>query len=140
MELDGFCESLDIAFEYQGLQHYKHVEYFQTKAQFEKRQQDDERKQSLCKKNGIVLISVPEIGRYLNKTNNDVIDFIVKECRKADFQKIPKNIEYKNIDLIEVYSPDTEEHLNILNTIARKKGGKCLSEIYLGNEIKLTFQ
>jgi len=140
MELDGFCEPLNIAFEYQGLQHYKHVEYFQTKVQFEKRKQDDKRKQFLCKKHGIVLILVPEIGRYLNKTNNDVIDFIIKECRKAGFQKIPKNIEYKNIDLKEVYSPDTEEHLNILNTIARKKGGKCLSEIYLGNNIKLTFK
>ena len=30
--------------------------------------------------------------------------------------------------------------LNILNTIARKNGGTCLSKTYLGNNIKLTFK
>ena len=83
MELDGFCESLNLAFEYQWIQHYERVAYFQTKPQFEKRREDDKRKQILCKKYGITLILVPEIGRYINI--NDVRNFVIKECKKANF-------------------------------------------------------
>jgi len=97
MELDGFCKSLKIAFEFQGVQHYEHVEYFQTKTQFKKRREDDKRKRDLCNKHGIVLILVPEIGRYLNI--NDVKNFIIKECKNEGFQKLPKNIESKSVDL-----------------------------------------
>ena len=138
MELDGFCKSLKIAFEFQGVQHYEHVEYFQTKTQFKKRREDDKRKRDLCNKHGIALILVPEIGRYLNI--NDVKDFIIKECKNEGFQKLPKNIESKIVDLKEAYTPDSKEHLNILNTIARKNEGTCLSKTYLGNNIKLTFK
>jgi urease gamma subunit len=138
MELDGFCRPLNLAFEYQGIQHYERVEFFQTKTQFKKRIEDDKRKQVLCEEHEIVLILVPEIGRYINI--NDLKKFIIEECKKANYPKLPDNIESKNIDLIEAYTPDYREHLNILNTIARNNEGTCLSKIYLGNNIKLTFK
>ena len=31
LELDGYCEELDIAFEYNGEQHYKYIPYFHNK-------------------------------------------------------------------------------------------------------------
>lgn len=60
MELDGYCEALCLAFEYQGQQHYRHVRYFhRTLEDFIWQQQRDAEKRSLCKANGVTLIEVP---------------------------------------------------------------------------------
>lgn len=58
MELDGYCEELRIAFEYDGYQHFRKAWYDTDKA-FEKRVKRDRKKDELCKSAGIRLIRVP---------------------------------------------------------------------------------
>ena len=58
MELDGYNNELGIAFEYQGVQHYKEHIVFKD-ISLEQRQQDDKWKKKLCKQNGVLLIEVP---------------------------------------------------------------------------------
>ncbi len=58
LELDIFIPALKLAFEYQGIQHYKPVEHFGGRTQFKKRIENDERKRILCQANGIKLIVV----------------------------------------------------------------------------------
>jgi formylmethanofuran dehydrogenase subunit E len=54
MELDGFSEKLQLAFEYQGRQHYEDIGIFSSN--FEQRKSDDLFKAQLCRQHGITLI------------------------------------------------------------------------------------
>lgn len=54
--LDIFIPSLNVAFEYQGLQHYEAVDYFGGVASLLTSKERDKRKFELCKKNNIKLI------------------------------------------------------------------------------------
>jgi hypothetical protein len=65
LELDGYCEKLKIAFEYNGEQHYKPCRFFgdQTKEniikRFERQQFRDALKSKLCIEHGVRLVVVP---------------------------------------------------------------------------------
>lgn len=59
MELDGYSQTLAIAFEYQGFQHYSLGFLHRTPEDFAWQQQRDQEKRDLCKANGVTLIEVP---------------------------------------------------------------------------------
>jgi len=60
MELDGYSESLGLAFEYQGIQHYELCPWLhKTQQAFEAQKQRDQEKRELCKAHGVTLIEVP---------------------------------------------------------------------------------
>lgn len=61
MELDGYCEELDIAFEYQGEPHYHYIPFFHRNGEDDLKAQwtRDEQKRKECKELGIYLIEVP---------------------------------------------------------------------------------
>lgn len=59
LELDGYCEELKIAFEYQGEQHYKEI-HFKGKSNIRwKTPKYDDLKVSLCKENNVKLFIIP---------------------------------------------------------------------------------
>lgn len=57
--LDIYIPSQNIGIEYQGIQHYKSIEFFGGDTAFEHRKQLDERKRKLCSENGVKLIAWP---------------------------------------------------------------------------------
>jgi hypothetical protein len=60
LELDGYNEELKIAFEYNGIQHYKMSALFHRSIRdFEQQIQRDIDKREMCKKAGVLLISIP---------------------------------------------------------------------------------
>jgi len=60
LELDGYCRKHEIAFEYNGIQHYRYTPYFHDSfCAFERQQERDQRKQDLCQRYGLVLMTVP---------------------------------------------------------------------------------
>ena len=61
LELDGYCEELNIAFEYQGVQHYRYIPFFHRKGEedFHKQQERDKRKLELTTKKRIRIIYIP---------------------------------------------------------------------------------
>lgn len=60
LELDLYCEKLNLAIEYNGQQHYKHTELFHRRyLDFTKQQDRDKLKKQLCQKHGVKLIVVP---------------------------------------------------------------------------------
>lgn len=61
LELDGYCEELGIAFEYDG----KHFHRNGMNDLLEQMTRDD-RTNDLCKKNGISLIRIPHTYSYIN--------------------------------------------------------------------------
>jgi len=135
MELDGYCEKLKLAFEHQGRQHYNHVEFFHSENEFKKRQKDDEEKIKLCKEHNIVLIQVPAIPDKLKL--NEIKSFIIKKSPQLGIRCTPQNVE---VDLKRAYTLDNGIKLEILQNTARKRGGECLSDVYLGSTINHLFQ
>ena len=77
LELDGYCEELKIAFEYNGLQHYKsQPNFYHRNRSFQQQKRDDKNKKLLCKKNGVILIIVP----YAIKLDN-MKQYIIEKCK-----------------------------------------------------------
>ena len=58
LELDIYIPSIKLAFEYQGIQHFKAVEHWGGQKQLEKQQEHDQRKARICEGLGICLICV----------------------------------------------------------------------------------
>ena len=61
MELDGYCEELKLAFEYQGKQHHQKMPHYfhKQKDDFSYQLEKDETKRELCRNQGVNLIEVP---------------------------------------------------------------------------------
>lgn len=132
MELDGFCQELNLAFEYQGEQHYKIGPFTRNEKALQTRKADDLQKLQLCKANGVSLALIKytqdlsELPKFLkNFLSTNQIDL-----RIADFEK--------DIDFNKVYSH--KSRIQELDDIAVKKGGKCLSKKYIRGTEKLTWQ
>jgi hypothetical protein len=131
LELDGFNEELNIAFEYNGIQHYQFNKRFHNNTNsLEKRKRDDIQKQLLCEKNGVFLIVVKHdipkeaIFKYVfaQLSSHRYSDEIIKNSIEIDFRDLNT---WKRNEIFE------------LKQIAATRGGLCLSESYLGNKVKL---
>jgi len=58
LELDCYNAKMKLAFEYQGIQHYKPIEFFGGQDKYEKRKERDRVKKEICEKKGINLIEI----------------------------------------------------------------------------------
>lgn len=89
LELDGYCEELNLAFEYDGEQHSKYHHHYHNgnPENFFKQQERDILKEELCKKNSIELIRIPHTFDHKNET--ELEDYILQ-----------KLIETKNIFIL----------------------------------------
>jgi hypothetical protein len=69
LELDGFCEEHNIAFEHHGIQHYEYNEFFHDGdvQNFELQKLRDETKSRLCSENNIKLIIIPALNKITPK-------------------------------------------------------------------------
>ncbi len=70
LELDGFCEEIGVAFEYNGRQHYENVPFFHNNRpeNLIAQQRRDSMKEELCFKHWIVLITIRYDDPCLEKT------------------------------------------------------------------------
>lgn len=81
LELDSFNESIKLAVEYNGEQHYKEIPHFHRKENaFQEQQDRDKKKLKLCEENKVDLIIIPYTYSYVNK--QEMEDFIKKEYIK----------------------------------------------------------
>ena len=123
MELDGYCEELKIAFEYNGIQHYKKGYFMKSDSMLEKRIGDDKQKRVLCSENNVVLF---------------VIDYSLPEQEFRKFiieqSKLFKIDEYVNplakIDLSSAYI--SSDHFDKLKKIVHEKNGILLENFWQG--------
>jgi hypothetical protein len=68
LELDGYCDALKLAFEYDGGQHSKYTPYFHRKGpqEFVYQVKKDNYKTLMCKKKGIKLIRIPSFVPFMD--------------------------------------------------------------------------
>lgn len=131
MELDGYCEKLGLAFEYQGEQHYGPHRMFQRTRGFKRQFEDDALKRKLCRLHKVILIGIP-----YTIPNDDKLQYIKKACERAGV-RLParsKDVDYRSLD---VYSP---QKIIEMQNLAKQQGGKCLSNYYINKETKLRWQ
>jgi hypothetical protein len=90
MELDGYCEEIKLAFEHQGLQHYKEISFFHGEEgksnSFSSQIARDKAKKEICKKMGIKVLYFREAWKLKDKDNIYVKNYFLKELEK---EKIP---------------------------------------------------
>ena len=98
MELDGYCDALKLAFEFNGPQHYMfYPKYHKTRIDFLEQLERDKLKLKLCQKHGIILIIVPYTLSY-----NDFQEFITREYERLTGKRLenhPKR-DWKNFKSI----------------------------------------
>jgi hypothetical protein len=139
MELDGYSKELKIAFEHQGEQHYSIRSLYSVSSEsLARRKKDDRRKRTLCSRHGVTLIIVPEIpGRIRIE---DVESYIKKELARLGV-RIPAAVTSKEINLRKAYSTSgTQATYMDLCKIAKDQGGRCRSDHYIGDNVKLEWE
>lgn len=119
LELDGYCEDLNLAVEVNGIQHYKKIEYFhKDNNKFIKQQRHDEIKKEKCKEKNINLIIIPY---YIQ--NNNLVTYIIKKCKKIGHINIYKNINKINLEeLTFSCSKLNNYYIKLCSKIKEKKG------------------
>lgn len=130
LQLDGYNKKLNLAFEYQGIQHYKLNGIRYNKQELDYQQQCDQIKRDTCKEKRITLIEVPYTIKY-----EDMEKFIIdKYFISTGIKILFKNIDYKKFN---VYSTDK---LKEMQDIAKSHRGECLSKIYINNYTPLKWR
>jgi hypothetical protein len=131
MELDGYCESLGLAFEYHGQQHYQSGSLFQPdENSLRTRKRDDMRKARLCSDNSVHLITIPYTTQ-LPKVP-ELIYGIAQELGFRPLLKTPAAVKVADFVLPELIAA--------MQTMAKERGGDCLSTFYVNNNTKLRWR
>jgi len=131
LELDGYCKKLKLAFEYNGIQHYKFIKkWHKTKEGFRKTKERDLCKKEWCNSHKVNLIVIP---CQIAKNDQDLLDFLSPKLNVLDI----KNTNSLR-DLSEFYTSNSQ--LQELKKIAKEKGGKLLSTFYNGTKTRLQWQ
>ena len=132
MELDGYAQSLGLAFEYQGHQHYEPVPYLYSNLdKFKQRQQDDECKRHLCVQHGVTLLEIPYHVSH-DKLQEHLIEMLNGLKRKLIIDNSPVKIGQLGVW--------QRKHLEEMQSIAIARDGKLLSKFYINSQTKLRWR
>lgn len=131
LELDGYCSDLNIAFEYNGKQHYEFMPYFhKSHVDFEKQIERDNRKAEECQRAGINKLDIP----YLEATNKKYLTkFISYLLKKLNVIIDESKINWENFHGKRKFLEETIKN-------AARIHATCLSKTYFTAKTKLTFK
>ncbi len=89
LELDGYNEDENIAFEYQGEQHYKHMKHWHRNgATLEDQQKRDRAKVRRCERRGVILIVIPYT--YTHNDPDAMYEYIDEELDRQIKARVRK--------------------------------------------------
>ena len=133
MELDGYNQELNLAFEYNGLQHYILVEksYF-NKNTFKSQKERDKMKKDLCRRNGVNLVVIPYYIKHAEK-----LDFILKECNKLGYDTTNVPVDLFDYRSLSIYN---KNRLDEINKEVKQWGAVCISESFIDHFSHLRFR
>jgi len=133
MELDGFNDSLRLAFEYQGSQHYiESPELFHRDRTLDSQKEHDRVKRELCIQNGITLIEVPYSVSY-----EDMPTYIWTKCKHAGYDIDKPDLIVNELFIDEVRNASKLEEMK---KIAKERRWECLSKVYINSKTKLRWR
>lgn len=133
--LDGYNEKEKLAFEYHGVQHFKHNDHFHREGgkSLLDQQKKDQFIRDKCTSEGIILIEVNTLP--INFTIDELIKSSIDAVVIATGKAVDKNLIEKFRGL-----PHGLANLAALHKIAKSKGGECLATKYLGCSSLLLFR
>lgn len=126
--LDIFVPSINTAIEYQGIQHYKEVDYFGGEEHLKKQKENDELKKKLCDDNNIKLIEWlynDPISEILIKEKLGLISpksttsDMATELEKLEKIEKNKNDNYNNI--LSYYTKSVDDMEKLINSMKNIK-------------------
>lgn len=133
-ELDGYCEDLKIAFEYQG-----HPSHWDIKnKEYKEVSKRDELKKNICNKLNIDLIVIPKLSNTDLESNlifNKILSIINKSCNYEKLLNIKTEgfiINFRKIN-------HSCEMLKELEVIAKENDAKLLTKEWKGAKNKYVF-
>lgn len=137
LELDGYNEESKIAFEFQGEQHYKETTFLNA-GNLEYTKYKDEVKKQNCLKNNVVLIVIDDV---FDLNNNDlIVNYVLKLLQDSNIP-IKKEIQKNEIDKIFKNMIHYDKNRILLaHEYAKKRGGECLTKIYINAKNKLKWK
>lgn len=135
MELDGYCEELQLAFEHHGEQHYRFVPRFhRSEKDFSEQLRRDEEKLQRCRLAGVTVIEIPAVPAL---TSLEALPALIrKKLTEAGIETIHET-DLVALDLSKIYD---RSGLKELGEIARANGGQLLSNAYLGDRGRLRWR
>jgi hypothetical protein len=132
MELDGYAPALELAFEYQGHQHYQPVSFFcSNQERFKQRQQDDECKRRLCLEHGVTLLEIPY---YVS--HDQLQEHLARKLNELKRELIVDGSPVK-IGQLGVWR---RKNLEEMRAVAKSRGGRLLSRYYINSTTKLRWR
>jgi Zn ribbon nucleic-acid-binding protein len=130
LQLDGYNSKHNVAFEYQGYQHYTKGSFFHTsKKDFKAQQTRDTTKKLLCKENGITLI---EIFEFKNIRNNRIPLFYEQVVEQLKYLGINYNKSPYVPDLVKLYQGRESNLYKRAKEKVESSGGSI--QTYIGSE------
>lgn len=138
LELDGYNKHYKIAFEFQGVQHYKLGGFNKTQEDLDYIIEKDNFKKNNCFKMGIKLLIIDDLFDIDNAEL--FIDYILKLLKE---NKIIITKKINKEEMVEIFLKNKSKQVEFLETAkeyAKSKGGECLSNNYLNNKTKLLWK
>lgn len=126
LELDGYCDELKIAFEYQGKQHYSFIKHLHRRPEIhEAQKRRDDLKRSLCKERQIDLVEIPYHVDNLEPFIREQLELVGAECSETiNWKKFRGRISM----------------LEELKIAADKLDIESLSDVYINARSKMNFR
>jgi hypothetical protein len=106
LELDGYSESLQIAFEHQGHQHYSQSAHL--KGDFQGILARDFLKAKICKERGLRLITIPELA---SQTKIEELRSVIRDKCLAEGVILPLGFETIQVNLISAFAKEDSQLL-----------------------------
>ena len=129
-ELDGYCQELNLAFEYNGQQHYKIATHWQTDADFAGQIERDHIKRKLCRKLKIRLIVIPY---YFAENHSSIEKYVKKRLPKLKVEMVVKKVDWTKYK-------KTDNRLKNIIALCQKKNITCLTRFYPGHHNKVNLK
>ena len=140
LELDGYSEKLQIAFEFQGGQHYKKI--MNTDKQFSSLKDNDKFKKENCESNQIQLIIIDEPPDKIKRAPLEFAKHIMAAVAKSG---INASTQLSDIDIDFIFNTNPgnnhqTQQFTKAKAMAERRGGECLSTEYIASAEKLTWK
>ena len=133
LELDGFNSDLALAFEYNGIQHYRKMPFLQpTDESLRKSQERDELKKIRCQEQNVALLVITYKDDLLN------LKQLIQD-RLSSYSYLTTYFDF-NIELDLSQAWGNNEKIVEMRELAEVRGGKCISRVYINTDSKLEWQ
>ncbi len=130
LQLDGYCEELNLAFEYQGIQHYQTIPHWhQDGNSLEDQKKRDLKKHARCIEKGICKIDIP----FTVNKSDELESFTKEQMKNHDIEFLDAPIDWNKFNAYTSRLIKVKESANNI-------GLECLSDVYLGARTKLKFK